>query len=298
MPEESLVWLGTSPGYAPVMYDPVLDRGGELVRLWCAAEHKLKSVNRAWARSAFTWSREAFSDHEAAVRYYRLLSPTPLNHDEAAPQTQRRQEEIKWQVATRGITRLVHYTRQENLPGIFTYGLVGRWAVEKLREEHDSLACYTNDPVRADERRDAVCVSITMTNRRQFASHARLNTRSARWAVLFINPRILWRLPCLFCHTNAASQGDWDFDRSGVEAFRRMFADPHVASDTPQRRPRDRDLNLPLDEQAEVLVLKQISAEDLLAVAVKSRSDANRVHSMSLPVPIKIESRLFPRMRW
>jgi hypothetical protein len=298
-PESDLL-VGTSPVAAVVIYDPIGDERSDRLWLWCTGERRLKPFDRNRAIHHFTWLRDVDihdTDCNRRIQEYRLVSPHPLQIGDNVSDSSRRAEELEWQVTTRGIDYLVHYTRRENLRDIFRHGILSRDEVERRKEVDPYFIAHTNDDQRLDRRRDAVCVSVTVTNRRQFARHLRAADCAAGWVVIKIDPSIIWKYPCMFFHTNAAAVGRWHADPESVEAFRRMFADPATASRLPQRGDSNRQLRLALDEQAEVLVCSAIPVSYIKAISIRSERELTPVMRL-LPswVPIVLESNLFPRM--
>lgn len=135
----------------------------------------------------------------------------------------------------RGITALYHFTPWPNLTSILTKGLMHRADLD----ERGIFYWYT-DNWRADGRPDALSLSIQDINHWMFASKVR-NSR-CRWAIIKIDPSVLWTHRCRFCWTDAASGpvinhrgfvgGPWGFDR--------MFEDCQLSEmDTRMRREMD-----------------------------------------------------------
>jgi hypothetical protein len=146
------------------------------------------------------------------------------------------------------IPQLVHFTRTVNLPGILMHGLypisrVGEVGVEPLVNDHE----------RWDGHTDSTSVSIAHPNSQMFYKY-RMEHDDTDWAVLTINPAILWAKPCAFCRYNAA-----DARISGLpvgqlqtrQAFEEMFAPINNHKSREEQKLQGYD---PTDVQAEVLV--------------------------------------------
>jgi len=58
--------------------------------------------------------------------------------------------------------------------------------------------------VRSDHRKEAVCLSIGFPNYQMFFKYRNQSDESTTWAVLLIQPKVLWELDCAFCWANAA----------------------------------------------------------------------------------------------
>lgn len=158
---------------------------------------------------------------------------------------------IEQYVKERGIAALVHFTRIDNLPSVMQHGLCvpSECTNQKLK------------PVRNDKYRhdgaDAVCSTITVPNYRMFFPLRQNAPAGTNWAVIAINPAVLWETDCAFCVTNAASASVTAIPlarRKGLEALKQMFADyPGKARS---------ELNIPnnytTNPQAEVLLLEGV----------------------------------------
>ena len=111
--------------------------------------------------------------------------------------TQRIQQ-IQRIVQQQGITRLVHFTRVDNLASIMQHGIVPIANAPGRR-----IAPVINDESRWDGHRDASCLSITRPNHHMFFG-LRADNPQVEWVVLLLQPSLLWTKPCAFCCHNAA----------------------------------------------------------------------------------------------
>lgn len=143
---------------------------------------------------------------------------------------------------------LLHFTQVENIPSIMHNGLC---PVSTLTEA--STPFHANDCLRLDGHKDAVSLSIAHPNDRMFSKY-RWQDLQQKWAVLVLDPSILWLLPTAFNRHNAADKRMSRLsreERMSVEAFDGMFQPPN---DLPSRK-ENRLLPFdPTDVQAELLV--------------------------------------------
>ncbi len=155
------------------------------------------------------------------------------------------------------ITTLCHFTRIENLPSILQDGLLSRSALEADRRNF-----LFNDPDRADNNTDAVCLSISFPNYKMFYKLRKdwEGVEYAQWVVLLLDAKVLWEFECAFCKENAASRRVNNVpleNRKRPEALKDLFEDfygiRHQDLSIPQ--------NYPTHPQAEVLVFNPIPVQ-------------------------------------
>jgi hypothetical protein len=163
--------------------------------------------------------------------------------------------EIRRFAESRGITSLLHFTKVKNVTGILENGLLARQTI--LDRE---LKAEFNDQYRYDNAADAVCASISFPNYKMFYS-LQQKYSDEDWAVLRLNPKILWEIPCAYCISNAASSEVTSIpidERMGLNALKSMFEDipPNI---------KRANLGIPneytTDPQAEILILGPISSD-------------------------------------
>lgn len=147
--------------------------------------------------------------------------------------------------ARRIIKHLYHFTRASNLPGILTNGIIARSVLQ------NSGAVFTfNDEVRLDNRESRSCLSISFPNCKMLYQKMQEFPKDD-WAVLRLNPSILWEHDCLFVVTNAATttiRNAPDAQLKGADALERLFGNDEA------RRQAGRLVHETTDVQAEVLV--------------------------------------------
>lgn len=168
--------------------------------------------------------------------------------------------------ASRDLKWIFHFTRQTNLDSIMSKGLLTR---KKLTQ--DGSGVTFNDDFRHDGT-DAICASISFPNYRMFYSLRQKDT-SARWAIVYFNVEILWKLDCAFCQTNAASSSVSAtpiLERCTDAALRGMFAEV----EGPTRIERKLGNEFTTDPQAEVLFLQGIPKEFIAGIIVETAQEA------------------------
>ena len=180
------------------------------------------------------------------------------------------QLQIKQICEEQGIITLCHFTRIENLQNILQEGLLSR----KLLETRKPQPKF-NDQKRLDERRDAICLSISFPNFQLFNKFSRPTQKSqpdySQWAVLLLKTEVLWELDCAFCQENAAAKTVRSIqmkERKKPDALKGMFVD--VCRDTReviyQRQSLRIPSHYPTHPQAEVLVFNRIQTEHIKEV--------------------------------
>lgn len=227
---------------------------------------RLQSEELRQLRAGISLSKEPVSDAIVARR----TAPSQVTATRPAAQA------IEAEARRRGIVRLVHYTRLENLPTILKHGLLPRANIEGKARFKVSF----NDSVRADRRLDCSCLSVQKINYLMFWEHSRYRFPQAEWCIVGFDSSIIWKQSCLFCETNAASAGAvgraLEYGWSG-EGLARMFNDP-----VPTRRgvvsrsalmPGGLPTNETSDPQAEVLVEGRIAPELIRAVTFRRQDD-------------------------
>jgi hypothetical protein len=183
---------------------------------------------------------------------------------------------VETEARRRGISRLVHYTRIENLPLILEHGLLPRAEIES----DGRFAVRFNDSDRADRRRDCSCLSIQKINYLMFWEQSRYRFPQAEWCILHFDVSLLWKQKSIFCQTNAASSGAVrraeEFGWAG-DGLARMFDDPVQTRRGIVTRSSLMRGGLPgnetSDPQAEVLVEGRISQDFIRAVIFRRLDD-------------------------
>lgn len=170
----------------------------------------------------------------------------------------------------RGVNQLVHFTRLENMLSILAHGLfpVSRFPILPF-------APLCNDNLRLDGHLDGVSLSVTHPNEALFYKHRRTNAGS-RWAVIGIDPSILWRLPAdLFLANAATLKGGTvvptkQYRKPLPEDFDRLFHEPTSGPSRAEMGHTPRDTTNP---QSEVLIYGAIPTSAMQSVTVETQED-------------------------
>lgn len=183
-------------------------------------------------------------------------------------------ELIKTEVAKRGITRLCHFTPSRNLVHI-ALDPRGILSTSKLRQD-ERAAFNPTDLQRLDGYPDHVCCSIQYPNSWYFRRARAMDRIFDDWVVLMLSPASLWKTGTKFCTRNAAAQRGAGV-QAGIEGFTGMFAEETTgAYGRTFVRQALRPMNATTDEQAEVLVVDNVTSDEVIGIAVRDESQAKR----------------------
>ena len=176
-------------------------------------------------------------------------------------------------VAERGIDLLFHFTQVQNLHSILTHGLLpkGQCAI-------NGILPIINDSQRLDFT-DGVCLTIGFPNYKMFYT-LRQNNPQTEWAVIGLEPRVLWEKDVAFCRENAAKAEVTAIplhQRKGAAALRAMFDDyegkPRKILEIPE--------SCPTHPQAEVLVFEKIEPNYIVGVTFNKPANATQFRAQS-----------------
>lgn len=192
----------------------------------------------------------------------KLIKSPNSTDSELSPQ----RGEIKKYVEQRGIIRLLHFTRYENLDGIMNNGLYTRSMLGGIEED-----TYINDRLRLDGHKDSISLSISFPNHKMFYKY-RMNTNAKGWAVLVIDPSVLWEYDCAFCRYNAADSrisSRSRYNLSNLDSLKKMF----IEDDYNQGIREDDRLGKhdPIDTQAEVLIFSNLPINKISYIGFEDR---------------------------
>ncbi len=193
-----------------------------------------------------------------------LISERELRRRDAK---QERARSIRAFCLQRGIRKLIHFTRLENLRSVLSRGLLGRYAVESLPSPDRPIL---NDAYRFDGVLEAVCLSISFPNYRMFNKLSNMNRRD--WVVLVLEPYILWEFDCAFYERNAAASSTTSItlaQRREYSSLVQVFTDQHPN----KREGLGIPVNYPTNPQAEVLVLEPIAPSYISEVHFIDQTD-------------------------
>ncbi len=178
---------------------------------------------------------------------------------------------IRQECASRGITRICHFTQSRNLAHIFDDPL-GLCSTRTL-QEYD-LPHNPTDTGRFDGRDDLICCSIEYPNTYYFATVRERDPLFKDWVVLMIELRYLWHPETCFCPCNAA-RSCGAYIQGGIDGFRSLYAP--VSPGFPAYTRSTRHLPAaPTDIQAEVLLKDPIPLDSITGIAVHTEGQAQR----------------------
>lgn len=149
---------------------------------------------------------------------------------------------------------ILHFTRARNLESIFTHGIVPISLCSDL-----GISPVVNDKLRWDRRTNSSSFSIGHPNSKMLWKYRQVEP-TEEWAILAIDPSIIWQEEVAFCPYNAADRrislreiGSLN----GYAALKEM-----IGSD----RRRDLMPYEPVDEQAEILVFNVVNPNQIMGV--------------------------------
>jgi ssDNA thymidine ADP-ribosyltransferase, DarT len=184
-------------------------------------------------------------------------------------------------VAACGITRLCHLTPFRNLLHLATEnaGLLSLRQLAEAGGDYDQ-----QDLERLDNHPDHISCSIEYPNG-WYLRQRRLKATPVQklfpdWTCLVIKPRRLWAPGTRVCVRNAAASGGALVTDISPQALANLYSSPIVgAGGQSFRRSTNRLTACPTDDQAEVLLHREVPIEDIPAVIVTSETDAKRFHA-------------------
>lgn len=203
---------------------------------------------------------------------------------------------IRQECASRGITRICHFTQSRNLAHIFDDPL-GLCSTRTL-QEYD-LPHNPTDTERFDGRNDLICCSIEYPNTYYFIKVREREPLFKDWVVLMIDPSYLWHPETCFCPCNAA-RSCGGYIRTGIEGFLSLYA-PISPGFTAYSRSARHLPAAPTDIQAEVLLKDPIPLDSITGIAVHTEDQAHReicrlrLQGITIDKPIYIAPEFFQR---
>lgn len=200
------------------------------------------------------------------------------------PVTEHERGRIAAEARRRGITRVVHFTQSRKLPHILRHPDGIKSSAEVRRSGADVFDA--NDPRRLDNHEDHISCSIEYPNSWMLDKFRQRERTFEDWAMLFVAPDVLWQPGTLFAPRNAAAGGG-RYLAEGSAAFSGLFAPSSVGAAGRRFQRTAQMLEcVPTDDQAEVMVLRQIPLALIRAIAVptleKARLEARRLAAIQL----------------
>lgn len=201
-----------------------------------------------------------------------------------------RSRQIKQFCEERGVRSLVHFTRVENLQGIFREGILPRKTLERFPED---AWPHFNDAVRYDYCTGASCLSISFPNYRMFYSlREKTKDAGARWSVLLLKPDILWKMDCAFCSDNAARR---KMVAKSLDKRRDFLSLKEMFTDAPRKKRQS--LNIPdhytTNPQAEVLIFGKISPDYITELHFEDKTAMELCAPLPLNYSFQLDDQYF-----
>lgn len=174
----------------------------------------------------------------------------------------------------RGVTRLCHFTKLQNMTHIIT-STNGILATKSIRKDTKNV----NDTARYDGELDFVCCSVQYPN--SWFLNKSMNNNSDEifrdWVVLYIDLSILKHKDSKYCPCNA-SRSNGAYISENMDNIDSIFA-PTVPTFAHPRTPKMLSC-CPTDGQAEILIKNGIPLEYIKGIAVGNEDVAGRVYSI------------------
>ena len=181
-------------------------------------------------------------------------------------------ELIKREINKRGITRLCHMTQTNKLLHILKNpdGIIASAFVNP-----DVL--HPNDPLRLDGYTEYVNCSIEYPNFWYYRQMKDKDTVFKDWVIIFIDTDIIREDNSKFCVVNAATQRG-ALVKDGLEEFIKLF-DSTIFGKEKKTRPMNKLDNATTDDQAEVLIYKNIPRDFIKGIVFQNRETATSIIS-------------------
>ena len=178
---------------------------------------------------------------------------------------------IQRECASRGITRICHFTQSRNLAHIFDDPL-GLCSTRTLQEHN--LPHNPTDTERFDGKDDLICCSIEYPNTYYFARVREREPLFRDWVVLMIEHSYLWHPATCFCPCNAA-RSCGAYIQMGIGGFLSLYTPKSPGFPVYTRSARHLPA-APTDIQAEVLLKDPIPLDSITGIAVHTEDQAQR----------------------
>lgn len=169
-------------------------------------------------------------------------------------------------VRAKEIPYLLHFTRTVNLASILQHGLY-----PVIRAEEIGITPVINDHLRLDGNLGGISISIAHPNYKMFYK-LRLDNEGVDWAVLALNPSVLWTKDCGFCRHNAADiriSSQPVPDLKTPAALAGMYEEIEGIAPRAEQRLKPYD---PTDPQAEILVFDRIEPDLIIGAAFETEA--------------------------
>lgn len=179
---------------------------------------------------------------------------------------------IKKLINERGITRLCHMTQTNKLLHILKNpdGIIASAFL-------DNDVLHPNDLLRLDGYTEYVNCSIEYPNYWYYRKMKEKDTVFKDWVVIFIDTDIIREDNSKFCVVNAATQKG-ALVKDGPDEFLKLFSST-ITGGVKRTRPIKKLCNAPTDDQAEVLIYKNIPRDFIKGIVFQNKETANSIIS-------------------
>lgn len=198
-------------------------------------------------------------------------------------------------IKKRGITRIVHFTRIENLESILEYGFIPRMKLEKMKKDY-----IKNDEERREKMTNCTCFSVMFPNSYLFKKFRDRNMEN-KWVVILLDSKVLLdsSFKKFFCYHNAARsdlrQKLWNGKLTTAWDFEPMFKETDSYSRTNGSGVTIRSEIigirdfLPTAEQDEILITGIIPTSYIQEVIFENEDDLN-LYKQTMKNKVKFEN--------
>lgn len=160
----------------------------------------------------------------------------------------------------RGITKLIHFTSENNIESIMEHGLLSRKTLSDFQYEFDF-----NDYQRLEKKHDAICLSVEVPNDHLIAEYMK-RFPEKKYKILEISPTVLYEhkkddalVDRIYCDYNAASR----YSQKSMIDMEIMYKNELRKRHIIYNREGKQD-NLPTCDQAEILFLGDIPSKYII----------------------------------
>lgn len=236
-------------------------------------------------REAQRLAEAAEEERKRAHDFWAVIEPV------ASPESiRRRSTQIRDVAHARQIPFLVHFTPLNNVRSIIEHGLMSKSNLQNKNLEH---ICTDNS--RGDGWLDWISLSIAFPNYKMLTRKRKDMPKSlvGGWAIVRLQPRVLWELNCKFMITNAANSSYWFYrsaEQSSPESFELMFAHTNERQHIPYY--------FTTDPQAEVMAEHAVPIKYIEEIVTANSTDA-KLLTNGQSIPVSVDPHFFaPRSDW
>ncbi|MGV2875887.1 DarT ssDNA thymidine ADP-ribosyltransferase family protein [Macrococcus capreoli] len=177
-------------------------------------------------------------------------------------------------ISSRGITRLCHFTKSKNLPFILGNGEYASNGIVANNFISDKSYLEKIDKKRLDKHEDFICTSVQYPNIYYFdkAKDRHMENIFNDWVIIMISPDVI-NETSKFCPVNSAKKPE-EYINYGTDAFNGLFESLNPKQTKYFKRTLFHSYNVPTDLQAEVLIYKTISVDNITDIVFSNEEIA------------------------